>query len=267
MLSICTPTHNTPAYVLARTWASLKRQTLRPEHWEWVIYDDSSNQRAWLQLYGICSDERYNVRVYKSNQPTGGNIGAAKRNAFMLAHGKWLVELDHDDELTPNALEEIHRTIQTAEYEPIFLYSDWCEIDSNGASTTYPEGWGQGFGTTKKTNIPIYGEVYQHSIDTSHPDHLTHIVSIPNHVRVWNADRYRHINGHDPSLTICDDYDLYLRTLKGICHFKTYIQHIPKLLYIQHTGPHTQQRKRNHLIQKLVPKIYEKHYPERMKKT
>lgn len=250
MISICTPTYNTPLHVLARTWASLKRQTLPANEWEWVIYDDSTTDSVWQQLYGICADERYNVRVYRCNQPTGGMIGAAKRDAFMLARGEWLLELDHDDELLPTCLEEVKKATKS---NPDFIYSDWCEIDPHGNSMTYPEGWGLGYGKTVKTEIDQYGEVFQHVLSGLDEGHLAHIVGIPNHVRVWNAKKYREVGGHDHTLPIADDYELYLRTYNGNIH------HINKLLYVQHIGSHTQQRQRNGLIQKLVSEIYEKY--------
>jgi glycosyltransferase involved in cell wall biosynthesis len=47
MISIITCTYNTPADILARTWASLKAQTYTD--WEWVVVDDSPGWDTYRQ--------------------------------------------------------------------------------------------------------------------------------------------------------------------------------------------------------------------------
>jgi glycosyltransferase involved in cell wall biosynthesis len=82
MISVVTPTYNTPPHILARTFASLKAQTFTD--WEWVVYDDSTDDRVWRQLWGFCADERYNIRPLRG-MSNSGNIGKVKRTAFMAA--------------------------------------------------------------------------------------------------------------------------------------------------------------------------------------
>lgn len=244
MISVVTTTFNTPSWVLARTWASLKAQTFTD--WEWVIWDDSTTNDVWSQVYGFCADERYKIRLHKSHVHSG-SIGAVKRKAFMVADGDILVELDHDDELTPNCLQEVHDAFEDAEVG--FVYSDWCEILADGQTGKYPEGWAFGFGSE-----------YQHDgmwVMSAPPINATtirHIVSAPNHVRAWRANVYRRIGGHDSTLSVADDYDLCVRTV-----LDTKTHHIPKLLYKQHIGSHTAQRQRNDLIQVLVESISSKY--------
>ncbi|MFN9953339.1 MAG: glycosyltransferase, partial [bacterium] len=105
MISIITPTYNTPQDILARTWGSLRSQTF--SDWEWVVWDDSTNNETWRQLYGFCADERYKLAMHRSHVHSG-SIGEVKRNGFMVAKGDILVELDHDDELMPDALQLIN---------------------------------------------------------------------------------------------------------------------------------------------------------------
>lgn len=250
-VSIITPTYNTPKHVLARTWSSLKAQTFTD--WEWVVYDDSTNDEVLRQLYGYAGDERYRIQVHRGHTHSG-SIGRVKRFGFMAAEGDILVELDHDDELTPNALAEIIKAFDKKTVG--FAFSDWCEILPNGDSGVYPEGWGLGYGRKYEA-----GNVWALSIPVINADTLKHIVGVPNHVRAWRASVYRELNGHNPTLTVADDYELILRTA-----LHTNWHHIPKMLYKQHVGAHTAQRQRNKLIQQHVADLYKQYEPAITKK-
>ena len=257
MISIITCTYNTNPDVLARTWASLKAQTYTD--WEWVVYDDSTTTAVQQQVYGFCADERYKIRYYRPHVPSGGNIGYVKHMAFMLGLGDILVELDHDDQLTPDALAEID--LAFIDYGVGFAYSNCCEMFPDGTTGKYPEGWAFGYGTERwNTNYNVWEMIAPPLNRTT----LSHIVSVPNHVRAWRAETYRELGGHDVTLPVADDYDLIVRSALTTRTF-----HIPKMLYIQHIGAETAQRKYNGLIQDLVAQISERHreqiemmYPE-----
>ncbi len=248
MISVVTTTYNTPPHILARTWASLKAQTYTD--WEWVVYDDSTTHKVWNQVYGFCSDERYNVRLFKPHVPSGGNIGLVKHDAFMLGHGQILVELDHDDELTSDCLQKVYNAFEDNR-DVGFVYSDWCELLADGSSGRYPEGWAFGFGSDY---WDYKHKVWVMSAPKINRTTLSHIVSAPNHVRAWRSNVYHKIGGHSTLLKIADDYDLVVRTALA-----TKVLHIPEMLYKQHIGEMTAQRKHNHLIQELVPQIHNKY--------
>lgn len=246
MISIITPTYNTDPNILARTWASLKAQTFTD--WEWVVWDDSTNDSTWAQVYGFCSDERYKISMYRQHVHSG-NIGQIKRQGFMVARGNILVELDHDDELTPDCLHEVHNAFSDEEVG--FVYSDWCEILPDGQSGIYPDGWAFGYGDKYWSNDY---EVWVMKAPEINSITMSHIVSAPNHVRAWRSDIYRALNGHSPNYPVADDYELMVRTF-----LETKMVRIPKLLYIQHVGPSTAQRVRNDQIQHFVAEISSKH--------
>lgn len=249
MISVVTPTFNTSPDVLARTWASLKRQTFRD--WEWVVWDDSTEPGPWRQVYGFASDERYRVVAHRSHVHSG-NIGLVKRNGFMVASGDILLELDHDDELTPDCLSLVNDAFANGAE---FVYSDWCEILPDGHSGRYPEGWGFGYGGHYWDNEHSVWAMKAPEINRVT---LSHIVSAPNHVRAWDADLYRKMGGHNPELPIADDYELMVRTA-----LLTDLTYIPKMLYKQHVSPHTAQRVKNDQIQQFVAKISAE-YSERL---
>jgi glycosyltransferase involved in cell wall biosynthesis len=247
VISVATPTYRTSPEVLARTWASLKAQT--HTDWQWVVWDDSPDDHTWRHLWGLAADERYRLIAHRSMVPSGGNIGRVKRQAFMAAEGDILVELDHDDELTPDALALVVEAFTDPEVG--FVYSDWCEINPAGESCRYPEGWAFGYGSDYWSEEHKCWVMRAPEINRTT---MSHIVSAPNHVRAWRASVYAQIGGHDPSLVIADDYDLCVRTILA-----TNWVHIPRMIYRQHIGAHTAQRQRNELIQTLVAEISQRY--------
>lgn len=245
MISVITPTYETNPDILARTWASLKNQTY--PYWEWIVWDDSKNDNVFHQVYGYCSDERYKIQLHRAPVHTG-IIGMVKLCAFLQAKGDILVELDHDDELVPNALEHIHYAFQG---DAGFAYSNWCEINQRGESCRYPEGWAFGYGTDywdEQNNVWVMRAPELNATT------MSHIVSAPNHVRAWRASVYREIGGHNPNLRVADDYELMVRTV-----LNTETHHIDELLYKQYIHEGTAQRVHNAEIQQRVAEISAKY--------
>jgi len=248
-IAVITTAYKTPDWILARTWASLKRQT--NHDWSWFVYDDSPNGYDGVarQIYGYQSDERYRIYYMRPESPSGGNIGLAKHNAFMWADGDVLVELDHDDELTPDALSSI--ALAFDDQQVGFAYSDWCEILPSGESGRYPDGWAFGYGDHYWDEA---NKVWAMKAPPINHTTMSHIVSAPNHVRAWRTTIYRQLGGHNPQLEVADDYDLVVRTVA-----QTKTAYIPKMLYKQHIGPMTAQRQNNARIQELVAEIRQTH--------
>lgn len=245
MISVITATYNTTPEQLARAWASLKAQTYT--EWEWVIFDDSpeDNFEVYRFVQGLCTDERYRITVGKPNTAYGRGIGNAKKIAFSGGRGEILVELDHDDELMPDCLQEIFDAFQDPEVG--FVFSDWAEVLPSGEYFKYCSGWGLGYGT--EYYLENHGWIM--SMPTVNKHTLSHIVSVPNHVRAWRSNVYYEVGCHNPMLRICDDYDLILKT-----SLATKMHHIPKFLYRQHVSGDSAQREFNAHIQELVPVIH-----------
>jgi glycosyltransferase involved in cell wall biosynthesis len=246
MISVITPTYETNPDILARTWESLKNQTY--PYWEWVVWDDSKNDEVFRQVYGYCNDERYNIQLHRPPVHVG-IIGMVKLCAFLQSDGNILVELDHDDELMPTALELIHKAFQDEEVG--FVYSNWCEINERGESCRYPEGWAFGYGSDYWDEI---NGVWVMRAPELNATTMGHIVSAPNHVRAWRASTYRSIGGHNPTLRVADDYELMVRTI-----LNTKAHHIDELLYKQYINQYTAQRVHNAEIQERVAEISAKY--------
>ncbi len=84
----------------------------------------------------------HRVSVYKSDK-NSGVIGKVKYNACALSSGEILVELDHDDELTSNALCDVVKAFKEHP-EAEFVYTDFAEVHASGASVKYEKDWGHG---------------------------------------------------------------------------------------------------------------------------
>ena len=126
-ISIVMPVYDTPEDLLNRAIQSVRDQVY--ENWELCIADDaslSSHVRACLEKWRA-EDSRIKV-VYRENN---GHISRATNSAAELATGDFIAFLDHDDELTPDALGEVAIRLST-ENDIDLLYSDDDKIDITG---------------------------------------------------------------------------------------------------------------------------------------
>ena len=232
MISVITPTHN-PQW-LAQAWRSLQMQDNR--HFEWVI---CPNNGAIVSEVAFNSDY---VRVVPIPDYIKG-IGAIKKFAFSQGRGDILLELDHDDELLPGALQEVARAFERPEVG--FVSSDAAH---DGPFTPFNPlcGWVvkpfeyEG----RKLNVPLS---FEHSAAS-----FSRIWYAPDHLRAWRRSVYELIGGHNAALPVCDDHDLLCRT-----YLATETVHIPKPLYLfRVTGANSQRDpERNKEIQRRTVEI------------
>jgi len=99
MVSIITPTYNR-AHLLPRVWASLKAQTF--SDFEWIVVDDGSTDETEALVAGF-NDSR--IRYIKL--PENKGVNAARNLGVEVSKAPYLVFLDSDDEIVPEALEEM----------------------------------------------------------------------------------------------------------------------------------------------------------------
>ena len=101
-LTIITPTYNR-ADCLKSCWASLCAQTVRD--FQWLIIDDGSTDDTAAVVRAFQSrDEGFSIDYY---QKTNGGKHTALNAAHPFIRGDYVVILDSDDSLTPNAVETI----------------------------------------------------------------------------------------------------------------------------------------------------------------
>lgn len=233
MISIITPSHNTK--YLPELENTILSQTF--QDWQWIILLNNGAE----YLTGPNTDRR--IRVIKS--PVNfDSVGMLKKYACSFAQGEIIVEVDHDDLLTPDCLEEISKAFENEEIG--FAYSDNAKLGEFVPYDSY-YGW-------VKKEFNYNGQILP--VMTGQPltpGRLGYIWYAPDHVRAWRKDVYDSIGGHNEALIICDDLDLMHRL-----YMVTKFHYIPKVLYIYRiTGNNTWLQK-NKLIQDESVRLYNK---------
>lgn len=208
-ISVFTPTHK-PIY-LNRLFSSLKDQTYT--NWEWVIVPNNGAEVTPFE------DDR--VKIFPCDD--SNNIGYLKNFAAYKATGEIIIEVDHDDELFPTALEECVKAFQDKTID--FVYSNCCDVRTNYQPRCFGTNWGWINRTCKFKEYDLI-ETVSFPPD---PASISKIWYAPNHFRAWRTSFYKKIGGHDPNLDILDDQDILCRTyIQGKMH------HIDKPLYVYH---------------------------------
>ena len=235
---------------IKRAYQSVLRQTMRD--WEWIVLDDSIDDGHFGFLQEVLTDPR--IRLYK--RPHHGFIGNVKQEAVSLCRGEFVLELDHDDEIVPSLLSDASTVFEDSEVG--FVYTDYCNLYEKGHSFHYGNYFSLGYGGYYRQFYE--GKwVYVAMSPNINSATLSHIVSTPNHARMWRRKVLLDIGSFNEYLPICDDYELLLRTA-----VHTKMVRIPKLGYIQYMNDHAnnfsliRNSEINRLRQYLTPLLYEK---------
>jgi len=230
-ISITTPSHKTT--FLKELEETILSQTF--QNWEWVIL---LNNGAEYQS----TDDR--IKVYRSLREST-SVGALKKEACSLGTGEIIVEVDHDDMITPDCLEEIASAFSDDRVG--FVYSDNAKLTDSFIPYDPNNGWTfDYFDWRGKRLIAMRSQPLT-------AGRLGYIWYAPDHVRAWRKSVYDSIGGHDETLYICDDQDLMHRLFLA-----TRFHFINKVLYIYRiTGDNTW-IERNQAIQSKTVEIYQK---------
>ena len=241
--SIITPSHKNTPY-LQELYESLIAQTYKD--WEWILWLNGNFDRKKLSPE-IENDERVVIYECKEENP---NVGFHKNKAFNLGTGDILVEVDHDDLLTPNCLEELNKAYQDQDIG--FVFSDVAIYHHEDKFVPYDEQYGWNYYFYKFRDKDLY---VMNSWRPSSQS-LAYIWYAPDHVRSWRAKVYQSIGGHNIDLSICDDHELMIRT-----YLNTSMYHIEKPLYVYRIYGDNTWLERNAQIQvKTVELFYQYGY-------
>lgn len=125
-ITVCTPTYNR-AYCLDRPFNSLIKQTFKD--FTWLVIDDGSTDNTEELIKTFREQADFNV-VYVKQENKGR--AAALNESYKHIDTEYVINLDSDDELVPNALELIKNiwdNIPKSEYDRFWCVTGNC-IDS-----------------------------------------------------------------------------------------------------------------------------------------
>ena len=127
LISIIVPVYNVSSKWLNACINSVMAQTY--QNWQLCLYDDASNNEDTIACLTKWQgkDDRINIAFGKENK----GISLASNEAINLAKGEFIALLDHDDELTVDALLHVIQVLNKNQNLD-FIYSDEDKINSNG---------------------------------------------------------------------------------------------------------------------------------------
>lgn len=199
LISVILPVYNVDEKWLRRCIDSVRSQIYGD--WELCIADDkspASHIRPVLESYAA-ADQRIKVVFREVN----GHIANASNSALGLATGEFSVLLDHDDELSPDALYFVARTV-LEHPDTEFIYSDEDMIDEAGRR----------FGPKFKPDF---------SRD------LLCSLNLITHLSAYRTETIRAVGAFRPGTEGSQDYDLALRVLERCGEER--VRHVPEILY------------------------------------
>ena len=227
-------------------YESIKKQSLID--WEWVIMDDTPEDEHFVFLKNkLSSDNR--VRLYKRDK-NSGSIGNVKNEAISLCRGKYVLEMDHDDEILENCLLDSYNIFES-DPEIGFVYADTIGLYRNGSNHYYGDFICKGYGGYYMEKVRDKW-VYVYNTPNINNITLSHLVCLPNHPRIWKRSVLMELESYSEFLPICDDYEILLRT----CCSKYKVVKNNKAQYIQYMndGGNNFSNIRNSEINRIGPK-------------
>ena len=197
LISVLIPVYNPFAQHLKACLDSVLNQ-LYP-YWEACVVDDGSRDKRIKEI--LETYKRRDARIKVVYHGCNRHISSALNTALMMAKGEFVALLDHDDELTPDALLEVARLLN-AYPQADMIYSDEDKISPSGKYILphFKPDWSPEL---------FLGQMYT------------------SHLGVYRKKLLEEIGGFREGFEGSQDYDLVLRLSEKTDN----IFHIPKVLY------------------------------------
>lgn len=200
LISVVMPLYKPPLHLLELAIASLQKQTYR--NWELCMADDDSGDPALKAYLAKLVQEDPRIKVHHRTE--NGHISACSNSALALATGQFVLLLDQDDILAPQALPLLVQALQQHPNAAV-IYSDEDRMDEAGQEF---------FGPYFKTDFNL---------------DLLHGQNMISHLGVYDRQLLLDIGGFRVGFEGSQDYDLALRAIERIERER--IVHIPHVLY------------------------------------
>jgi GT2 family glycosyltransferase len=205
LISVIMPVYATPIQWLQRAVESLRDQYY--ENWELCVVDDCSPTDEQRELLKDMAAQDARIRVKTMEKNSG--ISTASNAGLAMARGEFIALLDHDDELTKDALYWIASEINR-QPDADFIYTDECKIDD-----TSQRG--------------LFHFVFK-------PDWSPEIMfngMLTGHLTIYSTRAVREIGGFRSKYDFSQDYDLALR----MSEVARKIVHVERVLYLWRSIP------------------------------
>ena len=188
-----------PVYNVDPKWVDLAIKSIEAqwyENWELCIADDKSTKIETIEYLKNINNPKIKIKFLETNL----NISGASNEALSMATGEYIALMDNDDEITPDALYEVVKSINDTGAE--FIYSDEDKLEMNG-----------GF------SDPHFKPDFAPDMFLSQ--------NYISHLGVIKKSLIEAVGGFTVGLEGAQDYDLYLKVFEHT----NKIYHIQKVLY------------------------------------
>jgi hypothetical protein len=198
LFSVLMPVYNTPERWLRRAIDCVLNQSY--QNFELCIVDDASTRPSVAGVLNEYARRDSRVRIHRRND--NGHISASTNTALDMAQGRFIVLMDHDDEIHHEALAIVADNMKRAPTAKL-LFSDEDRISASGerADPVFKSGWSRA--QLELRNIISHLGVYE--------------------AQLAKGTRFR--VGYEGS----QDWDFALRFIEKIADSE--VIHIPEVLY------------------------------------
>lgn len=197
LISIVVPVYNVEEVWLRKCIDSVRGQFY--PNWELCISDDASTKSHIKKVLKEYQEIDPKIKVVFRN--LNGHISNSSNSALEIASGEFIALLDHDDELTPDAL-----------YENVLLLNEFPAAD-----VIYSD----------EDKISVEGERFSPFFKPDWSPDLLMSQMYTCHLSVYRKSLIDHIGGFRVGYEGSQDFDLMLR----VTELTSNIYHIPKILY------------------------------------
>ena len=194
LFSLIMPVHNVDPKWLQKAIDSVEAQWY--ENWELCIADDKSTNTKTVEFLQQLNNPKIKITFLEENL----NISGASNAALDLAEGEYIVLMDNDDEITPDALYEMVKRINQSDTE--FLYSDEDFISPD-----------------EEYINPHFKPDFSPDLLLSH-NYITHL-------SCFKRTLLESVGHFNPKYDGAQDYELFLRLTEKA----NKVEHIQKVLY------------------------------------
>lgn len=198
VISVVTPTYNTPPHFLLELYLTLENQTYT--NWQWVVSDDCSGSVKTIETLRALAARDPRVVIVHHRRNSG--ISGATNDAIEAATGTHVALVDHDDLLARDAFAAIWKSWREARETDLF-YTDECKLAEDGT-------------------------IYDISLKSGHSPALIENTMYIGHLSVYRRDFITEIGAFRSKFDGTQDYDLALRAFATTSH----IRHVDCVGYI-----------------------------------